>query len=67
MFPLAFMGLLTAFLKDRISLAVALAAGGLALLGAELLPGKWYVIVAGLLGSGLGLLLEEGKETWRNP
>ena len=65
-FPLAFMGLLTAFLKDRISLAVALGAGGLALLGAELLPGKWYVIVAGLLGSGLGLLLEEGEKGWRN-
>ena len=65
-FPLAFLGLLTAFLKDRISLAVALGAGGLALLGAELLPGKWYVVVAGLLGSGLGLLLEEGKKAWKS-
>jgi 4-azaleucine resistance transporter AzlC len=65
-FPLAFLGLLTAFLKDRTSLAVALGAGGLALLGADLLPGKWYVVVAGLLGSGLGLLLEEGEEAWRN-
>jgi len=65
-FPLAFLGLLTAFLKDRISLVVALGAGGLALLGADLLPGKWYVIVACLLGSGLGLLLEEVKEAWRN-
>jgi 4-azaleucine resistance transporter AzlC len=65
-FPLAFLGLLTAFLKDRISLAVALGAGGLALLGADLLPGKWYVVVAGLLGSGLGLLLEKVKEAWRN-
>ena len=65
-FPLAFLGLLTAFLKDHISLAVALGAGGLALLGADLLPGKWYVVVAGLLGSGLGLLLEKVKEAWRN-
>jgi len=65
-FPLAFLGLLTAFLKDRISLSVALGAGGLALLGADLLPGKWYVVVAGLLGSGLGLLLEKVKEAWRN-
>jgi len=65
-FPLAFLGLLTAFLKDRTSLAVALGAGGLALLGADLLPGKWYVVVAGLLGSGLGLLLEGGEEAWRN-
>jgi len=63
-FPLAFLGLLVTFLKDRIGVAVALGAGGLALAGAYLLPGKWYVIVAGLLGSGLGLLLEEAKEAW---
>lgn len=64
-FPLAFLGLLTTFLRDRVSLAVALGSGGLALLGAYLLPGKWYVIVAGLLGSGLGLLLEEATRAWK--
>lgn len=58
-FPLGFLGLLTAFLKDRISVAVALAAGGLALVGTFLLSGKWCVVVAGLLGSGVGLLLEQ--------
>jgi 4-azaleucine resistance transporter AzlC len=58
-FPLAFLGLTTSFVKDRRGVAVALAAGGLALLGARWLPGKWYVLVAGLLGSVLGLLLEE--------
>jgi len=61
-FPLAFLGLLTAFLKDHIGVAVALAAGGLALVGASLLPGQWYIIVAGLLSSGLGLVLEEVQE-----
>ena len=61
-FPLAFLGLLVSFLRDRISLTVALAAGGLALLGACLLPGKWYVVVAGLVGSTLGLLLEAGQK-----
>lgn len=65
-FPLAFLGLLTAFLKDRISVTVALVAGGLALLGARLLPGSWYVVMAGLLGSGVGVLLEEVMGTWRN-
>lgn len=65
-FPLAFLGLLMAFLKGRAGVAVALGAGGLALLGANLLPGKWYVIVAGVLGSGLGLLLEEAGKAWTN-
>jgi 4-azaleucine resistance transporter AzlC len=65
-FPLGFLGLLTAFLKDRIGVAVALAAGGLALLGTVCLPGKWTIIVAGLLGSGLGLLLEEVERAWKN-
>jgi 4-azaleucine resistance transporter AzlC len=65
-FPLAFMGLLMAFLKDRASLMAALGAGILALAGAALLPGKWYVIVAGLLGSGLGVLLEEVGGAWRS-
>jgi 4-azaleucine resistance transporter AzlC len=65
-FPLGFLGLMTAFLKDRINVAVALASGGLALLGAVYLPGKWTIIVAGLLGSGLGVLLEEVEQAWRN-
>jgi len=39
-FPLAFMGLLAAFLKDCVSLAVALGAGRLALVGADLLSSK---------------------------
>ena len=65
-FPLAFLGLLTTFLEDRIGAIVALASGGLALLGAFLLPGNWHVILAGLLGSGLGLLLEEAQRACGN-
>jgi len=61
-FPLAFLGLLASFVKDRVGVAVALAAGGLALLGATVLPGKWHVILAALAGSGLGLLLEQVSE-----
>ncbi|RLC61655.1 MAG: branched-chain amino acid ABC transporter permease [Chloroflexi bacterium] len=64
-FPLGFLGLLTTFLENRTGVTVALASGGLALLGALLLPGKWNIIVAGLLGSGLGLLLEEVKAAWK--
>ena len=62
-FPLAFLGLLMAFLKGRVGLAVALGAGGLALVGAYLLPGKWYVIVAGLLGIVLGVAGQLGDLT----
>ncbi len=65
-FPLAFLGLLTAFLKDRTGLAVALIAAALALWSAPSLPGSWYVAVAGLLGSGAGLLLEEGCLRWKS-
>lgn len=64
-FPLAFLGLLATFLTDRLSVIVALAAGGLAILGAFWLPGAWYIITAALLGSALGLLLEEGRMAWR--
>ncbi len=58
-FPLGFLGLLMTFLEDRIGVGVALASGALGLAGIFLLPGKWYVIVAGLLGSAIGVLLEE--------
>jgi predicted branched-subunit amino acid permease len=65
-FPLAFMGLLTAFLKDRTGLAVALISGVLALWSARSLPGNWYVAAAGLAGSGAGLLLEEVGRRWKS-
>jgi 4-azaleucine resistance transporter AzlC len=65
-FPLAFLGLLVPFLRDRISLAVAVASGAMAVVAAFLLPGAWYVIVAGLLGSALGLALEEVAQAWRS-
>jgi 4-azaleucine resistance transporter AzlC len=57
-FPLAFLGLLMSFLKDRGGVAAALSGGVLALVVAALLPGKWYVLVAGLLGSLAGLALD---------
>ena len=62
-FPLAFLGLLMSFLKDRTGVLVAVASAGLALLGAALLPGKWYVVVAGLVGSAFGLVLERANNT----
>jgi 4-azaleucine resistance transporter AzlC len=64
-FPLAFLGLMMSFVKDRAGVAVALASGAMALAAARWLPGKWYVIVAGLLGSTLGLWLEEADKRWK--
>jgi len=64
-FPLTFLGLLMAFLKDRLSVVVALLSGALALLGSLVLPGKWYVIAAGLTASLMGVILEEVTK-WRS-
>lgn len=64
-FPLAFIGLLSVFIDGWLPLVVALASGGMALAAAVLLPGKWYVLIAGLAGSLLGLLLEEGWRAWK--
>jgi 4-azaleucine resistance transporter AzlC len=64
-FPLAFLGLLTTFLENRTGILVALASGGLALLGVFVLPGNWHVILAGLAGSGLGLVLDEVGRAWK--
>ncbi len=64
-FPLAFTGLLSTFIKNWRDIFVALSAGGIALAGALWLPGKWYVILAGLAGSLIGLLLEEGERRWK--
>jgi len=61
-FPLAFLGLLISFLKDRLHVAVAVLAGLLALACIQVLPGKWYVIVAGLVASAAGVWLEDVQQ-----
>lgn len=62
-FPLGFLGLLVTFLEDRLDVVVVFLAGGLGIAGMLFLPGKWYVILAGLVGSLLGVLLEEVRKT----
>jgi 4-azaleucine resistance transporter AzlC len=56
-FPLTFIGLLVPLLRDRATTAVAAIAALIAVVGALLLPGSWYILLAGLLASGLGALL----------
>jgi 4-azaleucine resistance transporter AzlC len=55
-FPLAFIGLAASFFQGTASAAAAVVAGIAAVAGALWLPGTWYIIVAGLLGSTAGLL-----------
>ncbi|MCR4407149.1 MAG: AzlC family ABC transporter permease [Anaerolineae bacterium] len=64
-FPLAFLGLLMAFIEDRKTAAVAVVAGLLAIVGSRILSGQWHVLVAGLLASLGGILLEEVERMWR--
>src|SRR5215468_964474 len=54
--PLTFLGLLVPLLKTRRAVGVALCSGALALLGIAVLPGTWYLLVAGIGGSMIGAL-----------
>lgn len=56
-FPLTFVGLLAPLLKDRAMRPAAAIAAALTVAGALLLPGSWYVLLAGVGASGLGAWL----------
>jgi 4-azaleucine resistance transporter AzlC len=56
-FPLTFVGLLVPLLKDSRVRPAALIAAALTVAGALLLPGSWYILLAGAGASGLGALL----------
>lgn len=56
-FPLTFIGLLVPLLKTRVSGVVTLLAAALTIIGALLLPGRWYVLLAGIVASGIGAAL----------
>jgi 4-azaleucine resistance transporter AzlC len=60
-FPLTFIGLLVPLLKERVSVAVALLAAVLTIGGAVLLPGSLYLLLAGIVASGIGALLSRQK------
>lgn len=53
-FPLTFVGLLVPLLRDRASRPVAALAALLTVGGALLLPGSWYILLAGVGASLLG-------------
>lgn len=60
--PATFLVLLIPRLIDRISLYVCFLAAFIALLGSLYLPGKWYIIIACLVASIAGGLMERGKK-----
>jgi 4-azaleucine resistance transporter AzlC len=62
-FPLTFMGLLVPMLDGRPAVATACAATVLALAGLALLPGHWYILLAGLGGSLVGALMSSPANT----
>jgi len=57
-FPLAFIGIVASFFKGRASGVAALVSAALAVVGAMVLPGNWYIVAAGVLGASLGLAAE---------
>lgn len=59
--PATFLVLLLPRLVDRTSLIVCITAGIMAVVGAQFLPGKWYMIAACLTAMTVGGCLEGGK------
>jgi 4-azaleucine resistance transporter AzlC len=56
-FPLTFIAMLMPLLKRRTNGIVAALGGLLAVVGALTLPGRWYLLVAGVVASGIGAML----------
>ena len=53
-FPLTFIAFLMPMVRDRVNRSVALLAAGISIAVALWLPGSWYVLLAGLIGSAFG-------------
>ena len=56
--PSLFISLLVLQIKNRLQFGVALLAGVLSLLFKWMFPGSWHVVLAALLGSGVGATVE---------
>jgi predicted branched-subunit amino acid permease len=53
-FPLTFIAFLMPMVRDRVNRTVALLAAGISVAAALWLPGSWYVLLAGIIGSAFG-------------
>jgi predicted branched-subunit amino acid permease len=61
-FPLTFIGLLVPLLRERVSVSVAILAGVISIVGALVIPGSWYILIAGIVASALGAFLTRSSE-----
>lgn len=62
-FPLTFIGLLVPLLRDRAGVAVALLAAVLTIGVALVIPGSWYLLIAGIIASGVGAALAGSRNS----
>lgn len=60
-FPLTFIALLMPLLREHANRIVATLAAVLAVVGALVLPGSWYILIAGIVASGIGLIVQKAN------
>lgn len=56
-FVAAFIGMIVPMVKDFPTVVTVIASGVISIVGSKLLPGKWYIIIAGILASLAGYLV----------
>lgn len=61
-FAAAFIGMLVPMIKDLPVVITVIAAGIISVLGAIYIPGKWYIIIAALVASFAGYIVQQAKE-----
>lgn len=57
-----FIYLLVMQLSEKKMIIVAVFSGVAALVGAKMLPGHWFIILATILGASMGVLMEDGRK-----
>ncbi len=58
-FVAAFIGMIVPMIKGAPVVVTVIASGVISIIGSQVLPGKWYIIIAGILGSLAGYMASE--------
>jgi predicted branched-subunit amino acid permease len=61
-FVAAFIGMLVPMIKDFPVVVTVIVSGIISILGAKFIPGKWYIIIAGIVASFVGYAARESKD-----